>query len=323
MNFKLKLTALAVGITLLISCSKDDSLEEHNTTNLTIASKQRSNNLGSEHYNSGELTNLNNSKWMSALPDSKKIGDISIPGTHETFALYGRLGADLYVQCQSMSIEEQLKAGIRFIDARCRFLKEGTFSIHHGAFFQKKFFGEVIMALKKFLKNNPDETIFMRGKQEYSTESDENFIKVFNDYYKRFGGDDYFFAPEDPNSCNLPEDLGEVIEKIVIIENVSGLQGVKWNCLRIQDDYKLNLFSSTHSKYKKVEKHLEASNKDKENIYLNFSSATGWLFPYVIADDVNEYLLDYLKVNPTIKTGIVAMDYPGDDLIQTIINTNF
>ena len=91
----------------------------------------------------------------------------------------------------------------------------------------------------------------------------------------------------------------------------------------ISNNYKLNLFSSTHSKYKKVEKHLEASNKDKENIYLNFSSATGWLFPYVIADDVNEYLLDYLKANPTIKTGIVAMDYLGDDLIQAIINTNF
>ncbi len=75
MNFKLKLTALAVGITLFISCSKDDSLEEQKTINFTIASKQRSNNLGSEHYNSGELTNLNNSKWMSALPDSKKIGD--------------------------------------------------------------------------------------------------------------------------------------------------------------------------------------------------------------------------------------------------------
>jgi hypothetical protein len=54
--------------------------------------------------------------WMRSLPDSTPLSAISIPGTHDSAALHGGLAA----QCQSWTIKDQLEAGIRFIDVRCR-----------------------------------------------------------------------------------------------------------------------------------------------------------------------------------------------------------
>ena len=305
------------------SCSDDTLLDEIELNNsnsikkLNKTSKKTSKKIGDEYYNSGSSTNLDNSKWMSSLSDSKRISEISIPGTHETFALYG---GDL-VECQSMSIEEQLKAGIRFLDVRCR-LTNDVFTIHHDIKYQNINFGDVIIKAIKFLKNNPTETVFMRIKQEYSTESDKKFINVFNRYISNYGLSN-FYAPK-TGSCNYPKNLGEIRGKIVIIENVKGLSGIKWGCIKKQDEYYVPTMFDIDDKYSKVKKHIKASNLDNIYLYLNFTSgsSTG-AYPYTVASYVNYYLLGYLKTNNKIKTGIVAMDYPGDDLIQSIINTNF
>ncbi|TQF01304.1 hypothetical protein E6W39_02445 [Kitasatospora acidiphila] len=69
--------------------------------------------------------------WLAALPDSAPLARLTIPGTHDTCALYdGPL-----VQCQNLSVPDQLTAGIRFLDMRCRAIN-GVFAIHHSQFFQ-------------------------------------------------------------------------------------------------------------------------------------------------------------------------------------------
>ena len=52
--------------------------------------------------------------WMSMLPNSTKLKDVSIPGTHDLGARYG---GDI-VEAQSWTVKEQLNAGIRFLDIR-------------------------------------------------------------------------------------------------------------------------------------------------------------------------------------------------------------
>ncbi len=52
--------------------------------------------------------------WMETLDDEKFISDITLPGTHESLALHGGFIAE----CQAWSLEDQLKAGIRFFDFR-------------------------------------------------------------------------------------------------------------------------------------------------------------------------------------------------------------
>ena len=75
------------------------------------------------------------SDWMSELPDEIKLSDLSIPGTHDTMILgdissspVGSVaGADptrfikSMVQTQSLTLKQQLNAGVRWIDVRYRY----------------------------------------------------------------------------------------------------------------------------------------------------------------------------------------------------------
>lgn len=120
--------------------------------------------------------------WMGALPAATPLTRLTIPGTHDSGALYG----GLYVACQNITIADQLNAGIRFLDVRCR-LTGGSFAIHHAAFYQNLMFGDVLAACWNFLAAHPGETVLMRVKQEYSGESDAAFRAVFDDYLDNRG----------------------------------------------------------------------------------------------------------------------------------------
>ncbi|KAG1926597.1 PLC-like phosphodiesterases superfamily protein [Pimephales promelas] len=52
--------------------------------------------------------------WMETLDDDKLISTLTIPGTHDALALYG----GPFAKCQAWSLEDQLKAGIRYFDLR-------------------------------------------------------------------------------------------------------------------------------------------------------------------------------------------------------------
>jgi len=51
--------------------------------------------------------------WMGDLEDSVKVSNLSVPGTRETMAKYG---GDA-VECQSMTLSQQLASGIRALDS--------------------------------------------------------------------------------------------------------------------------------------------------------------------------------------------------------------
>ena len=68
---------------------------------------------------------------------------------------------------QALSIIEQLEAGIRFLDIRCRHI-DNKFAIHHGKIFLGFFFGDVLNWVQTFLANYQTETVFMRIKPEHT-----------------------------------------------------------------------------------------------------------------------------------------------------------
>ena len=71
--------------------------------------------------------------WMEKLPGSKKLSEFNIPGTHNTMAYsYSGIQAG-WVNCQSLDLKKQLEVGIRFLDIRCRHVKD-RFEIHHAAY---------------------------------------------------------------------------------------------------------------------------------------------------------------------------------------------
>lgn len=102
-----------------------------------IAGKLLSTEMGAQLSNSGTLPGFlphedarqsnfsfdadlaTNPDWMKHMPDNVSLAALSIPGTHDT--LTHHLGeSHPRLQCQSIDLETQLAAGIRYIDVRAR-----------------------------------------------------------------------------------------------------------------------------------------------------------------------------------------------------------
>jgi len=145
--------------------------------------------------------------WMSFIPDQWNLGAFSIPGTHETCARFETI-PDTAV-CQSLTLPEQLQAGVRHLDIRCRHIAD-VFTIHHGIEFQNLTFGEVLSSVTAFLDANPSETVIMNVKEEYSA------AKVTRAFWQTFEA----YHAADPSRWYVGENvpaLGAVRGKIVLV----------------------------------------------------------------------------------------------------------
>ncbi|KAG7240973.1 hypothetical protein INR49_026151 [Caranx melampygus] len=104
-----------------------------------------------------------NPSWMASVPDDQPLSEVTMPGTHNTMALYG----GVYAECQTWSLASQLQAGVRFLDIRVRHVK-GNLTIHHGVSYQRAHFGHVLGGVAEFLQEFPTETVLMRLREEFS-----------------------------------------------------------------------------------------------------------------------------------------------------------
>ncbi|MEB9553502.1 phosphatidylinositol-specific phospholipase C domain-containing protein [Bacillus cereus] len=140
--------------------------------------------MGRSGSNVNQSVHYTNKDWMKYIPDSYRISQLSIPGTHGSMALYGSVLGDILIN-QTMSLDIQLNPGIRYIDIRCRHYNN-TFPIHHNFAFQVAYFDDVLFSVRNFLNQNPRETILMRVQEEYDPSGNtRTFGKTFESY---FGG---------------------------------------------------------------------------------------------------------------------------------------
>ena len=97
-----------------------------------------------------------NERWMSGLPDTIRVCRVSIPGTHDS----GTEGVGIlmrhYARTQTLSIDGQWDAGIRFFDLRPR-LVNGTLRIYHGPADCHLGFREALLIIKRKLEEHPSE----------------------------------------------------------------------------------------------------------------------------------------------------------------------
>ena len=181
--------------------------------------------------------------WMAIFPDSTKIIDLSIPGTHETMALHGGDAP----QCQSKSLNDQLTMGIRAIDIRLAdqessytdlvgatiyynfiwgFNPGNYFQLAHGEYpltidQQAVFTTDVLDVLKAFLTAHPSETIFMRVKDEWKTNpgytqaDKDGFNSLFASTIAQYPGL-FWTGPSNETYDQLT--LGAVRGKVVIMQ---------------------------------------------------------------------------------------------------------
>ncbi|MBO4667005.1 MAG: phosphatidylinositol-specific phospholipase C domain-containing protein, partial [Bacilli bacterium] len=150
--------------------------------------------------------NTDYSSWMKDLADVTPIRNINMPGSHDTMALYS-IG-DLAGQCQSLSLEDQLNLGVRFLDIR---LKEDNNELKaiHGFVDQRCSFKTITGTIEKFIKDNPSEMIIMSIKEEaLSSNSSISFDESLKTYLKN----NIYYLNQ-----NLPLTLGEVRGKVILL----------------------------------------------------------------------------------------------------------
>ena len=88
---------------------------------------------------------LNGKNWMSGIPDNRYIYEINLPGTHDSTTANSKNSTDNYVKIfgipvynsgkyaktQSLTLQQQLDAGVRYLDLRFS-AKQGKLLLCHG-----------------------------------------------------------------------------------------------------------------------------------------------------------------------------------------------
>lgn len=296
--------------------------------------------------------------WMAAVDGNKRVRELSVPGTHDSLSLYG---GDI-VQTQSLSLRNQLNAGIRAFDVRARHINN-VFAIHHGPVFQNVMFGTVLGEMAAFLRENPSETLLVRVKQEHTEEGNtRSFEATFADYYQQYAG--YIWQPTGQDPL-----LNEVRGKIVFLQNFSGARyGLNYaGSFSIQDDFEMGTNWDLYSKWEKVKAQMIRANALGHSS-INYLSAAVGSFPYFVAsghsspqtgaprlltglttpgwsssypdfprvgcfigicsiafEGTNELSGTFLQAGQGYLkyVGIVMADFPGQGLIQQVVRLNY
>ncbi|MGJ1446390.1 phosphatidylinositol-specific phospholipase C [Sphingobacterium spiritivorum] len=274
--------------------------------------------------------------WMSFIQGERKLSSLSIPGTHDAGARYEPVSGT--AKTQNLTITEQLNAGVRFLDVRCRFV-DNNFAIHHGPVYQHLNFDDVLQSCKSFLQAHPSETIVMSVKEEHTPSGnsmtfEERFIKYTDTYSGLFRLD-----------ADIPS-LQQARGKIVLLRRFSSSQalGIQayngWSdntsftiqnqesILQVQDAYQV---SSNTDKWNAIHTLLNTSkNADMASgtLFLNFSSGYQkklWVIPNIpsVSNEINPKLLNYFNQQTTGHFGVIITDFIHADLAKSIFNTNF
>ncbi|HHP1053983.1 phosphatidylinositol-specific phospholipase C [Bacillus cereus group sp. BfR-BA-01354] len=314
-------------------------------------------------FNVNRTVDYTNINWMANIPDSRRIGELSIPGTHGSMALHGGVAGtigDIAIN-QTMNLETQLNSGIRYIDIRCRHY-HNNFAIHHGQIYQHAFFSShVLDPVIRFLRQNSSETILMRIKEEYNpTGNTRTFSETFESFWTL--NQRYFWNP----SSNNPS-LGEVRGRIIVLQDFPGFNrnfGIGWGQLAIQDRWEVAGLNDIYNKWISVKNHFFNAMNNRNRIHINHLSGTGgfgeprpWFLASGYNSRSNNSLLrfassgpangwpDFPRNRPTAgpvffggmnvlaakrildhrftHTGIIATDFPGRGLIEGTIALNF
>lgn len=251
-------------------------------------------------------------EWMKLVQGDSQLSELSIPGSHDSCALYG----GVYGRCQTMSLREQLDAGVRFVDIRCRAI-EDRFQIHHGMIDQKITFAEVRDQCEAFLRANPSECVLMSVKEEYVAKANtRSFGETFADYLK--GHEAFWYL--DKSVPTLEKARG----KIVLIHRHRELPGIPWDSLCVQDHFKVSGEKQIARKWKQVVAQFSAAKVDQtQTLHINFcSGASVWSPPNVVSKVINSHLENYMQQASRRKLGVVVMDFPSRSLIELIYRSN-
>jgi len=268
--------------------------------------------------------------WMSGLDGTKTVSQFSIPGTHDSGARFEPVSGT--AKCQNLTIADQLTAGVRFLDIRCRHIND-AFAIHHGQVYQNQNFDDVLNATIAFLNSNPTETVIMSVKEEYNASGDtRSFEATFDSYVAKNPGKWYL-------GSSIPT-LDQVRGKIVLFRRFGasstpkGIDASNWPdntsfstdaTLRVQDNYNV---SNNDTKWAQISQILgEARYGPPNTLYVNFASGVASIIgiPNIpnVSNNINPRLTTFFTNNKSGHFGVTLMDFVDAAKCTMIYNTSY
>lgn len=287
--------------------------------------------------------------WMKNIPDEKKITGINMPGTHDSACRFVDFG--FISQTQTLSVTQQLEAGVRYFDFRFKLVCDTFLANHSICYCRKKkgFWNEVLTCddiVKEcfdFLSENPTETILFQLKEAESHTGDE----FYNLFYKKYIED----VPGKWFIENRIPAMGEVRGKIILLRAVSvdkekftdknsgidftaypyvgsynvddwrrgelkKLDGTPYGAMLVQDSYK----SEGKHKLQTVTRFLESNLRDDE-FNICYTSCTRIFVPRINVKYINKQILSYNFKRKYY--GIIVTDFIDKEISGKIIRTNF
>ena len=272
--------------------------------------------------------------WMGAIPGTTNLAAISIPGSHDTGALFEDTpGA---TKTQNLTVPDQLAAGIRYFDIRTRNVNN-QFDIYHLTVYQNLSFATVLQDIATFLAANPTEAIIMSVKEEQPESGSSNTYEQTFDTYTAQNPALWYLGATIPT-------LDTVRGKIVLLRRFSatttpkGIDATVWSDnttfsinngsaqLRIQDYYDV---PNDDVKWTAITALLsEAPTASASVFYINHTSAyedaDGGLenIPNV-SNVINPEVTSYFTTNTFGRYGAIVMDFVDTTKAALVIKTNF
>lgn len=269
-----------------------------------------------------------NSQWMAGLPDDTALNTLTIPGTHDSGALYSFAGVS--GKCQSVPIDQQLKMGVRFLDIRLKLVKN-ELNVVHSFVDQKLTLSEVLKDITKFIRENPTEFLLVSFKEDDSpVKSDVSFTARLEEMLGEYDG---IIVPD----RELPGTLGEMRGKIYILARYRDASlGIPayhgWqdstdfdlNRMHIQDHYEI---SDIAVKQSDILAAIDKADSRQYSIVLNFTSCyLDHGFPptwaAAPARTINPWLIQLCRTAESC-SGIFVCDYITSELAAALIERNF
>ena len=272
-----------------------------------------------------EITGKN---WLAKIDGETSIHELHLPGTHNTAALLEPLPGT--AQCQSLTIQQQLEAGVRFLDIRCRHVSD-RFELYHGPISQEQNFSEFHQTLEDFLTNNPTECVLVSIQETANANlNTRTFTQTFASY-----------QTQKPKlwhlKTTLPQ-LSEVRGKAILVRRFKspkplGIDATNWRSkdlhvsplLLIQDKFKIKDLAD---KWQAINKLWNATPRHKKRLALNFTSGyqpnkIGIPNITTVSNFINPRLKESLSTQPAPPPGILILDFIDAELSSDIYQLNF
>jgi len=292
-----------------------------------------------------------NNLWMTTIPGNTYFSMLSMPGAHDAATKGVSFGSA--AECQDLTLQELLDAGVRIFDFRPGYyynttITEDNLYIYHGQISTGVLYKDAMKTLCDFVKDNPTEALAIVMVKEnccpsiniinkWTDRSDEmwDVIKAIQERYKDymkvldhsyytlddFRGKICYFnrtgtsVPYTTQITNWPDDN--------TVNNYSCVVGL--HNANVQDKYNTN----GEAKQSAVKDMLQWSgnNTHFKNMHFNYSSSAN--SPKTYAESTNPVITEYLNGgNVEGPTGFLLGDYMGSssaggaDYLKAIIKQN-